>query len=106
MEIIIFSVHIFISFIHNNKDLFDTNNEIHEYKTRNNNNLHRPIANLSKLNKGACISGMKLFNQLPQYIKALTNGHKDFKCTLKRFLYYHSFYSMNEYYEYKEDRRI
>ena len=30
----------------NNKHLFDTNNEIHKYKTRNNNNLHCPIANL------------------------------------------------------------
>jgi len=29
-----------------NKHLFDTNNEIHKYKTRNNNNLHLPIANL------------------------------------------------------------
>jgi len=45
-------------------------------------------------------------NHLPQYIKALTNDHKYFKSTLKRFLYHHSFYSMNGYYEYKEDRRI
>jgi len=90
----------------NNKHLFDTNNEIHKYKTRNNNNLHRPKANLSKFNKGAYISGIKVFNHLPQYIKALTNDHKYFKFTLKRFLYHHSFYSMNEYYEYKEDRRI
>jgi len=35
----------------NNKHIFDTNNEIHKYKTRNNNNLHLPIANLSKFNK-------------------------------------------------------
>jgi len=90
----------------NNKHLFDTNNEIHKYKTRNNNNLHLPIANLSKFNKGAYISGIEVFNHLPQYIKALTNDHKYFKSTLKRFLYHHSFYSMNEYYEYKEDRRI
>jgi len=47
----------------NNKHLFDTNNEIHKYRTRNNNNLHHPIANLSKLN----ISGIKVFNYLPQY---------------------------------------
>jgi hypothetical protein len=26
--------------------------------------------------------------------------------TLKRFLYHHSFYSVNKYYEYKKDRRI
>jgi len=90
----------------NNKHLFDTNNEIHKYKTRNNSNLRCPIANLSKFNKGACISGIKVFNDLPQYINSLTNDHKYFKCTLKRFLYQHSFYSVNEYYEYKEDRRI
>ena len=90
----------------NNNHLFDTNNKIHKYKTRNNNNLHCPIANLSKFNKEAYISGIKVFNHLPQYIKALTNDHKYFKSTLKRFLHHHSFYSMNEYYEYKEDRRI
>jgi len=90
----------------NNKHLLDTNNEIHKYKTRNTNNLHLPMANLSKFNKGAYISGIKVFNHLLQYIKALTNDHKYFKSTLKRFLHHQSFYSMNEYYEYKEDRRI
>jgi hypothetical protein len=39
----------------NNKHLFDTNNEIHKYKTRNNNNLHHPITKLSKFNKEAYI---------------------------------------------------
>jgi len=89
----------------NNKHLFDANNEIHKYKTRNNYNLNRPIVNLSKSNKGAYISGIKVFNHLPQYVKALTNDHKYFEFTLKRFLY-HSLYSMNEYYEHKEDIRI
>jgi len=42
----------------NIKHLFDTNNKIHKYKTRNNNNLHHPIANLSKFNKGAHISSI------------------------------------------------
>ena len=64
------------------------------------------MANLSKFNNGAYISGIKAFNHLSQYIKALTNNHKHFKSTLKRFLFHHSFYSMNEYYEYKEDRKI
>jgi len=71
-------------------NLFDTNNEIHKYKTRNNNNLHYPIADLSKFNNGAYISGIKVFNHLPQDIKALTNDHKYFKSTLKGFLYHHS----------------
>jgi len=51
-----------VSYTVNNKHLFDTINEIHNYKARNNNNLHHPIANLSKFNKGAYISGIKVFN--------------------------------------------
>jgi len=88
----------------NNKYLFNTNNEIHKYRTRYNNNLHLPIVNLSKFNKGAYISGVEVFNHLPQYIKALANDQKCFKSTLKRFLYHHSFYSVDEYYEYEEDK--
>jgi len=84
--------------------LFNTNNKIHKYGTRYNNNLHLPIVNLSKFNKGPYISGVKVFNHLPEYIKALANDQKCFKSTLKRFLYHHSFYSMDEYYEYKDDR--
>jgi hypothetical protein len=86
----------------NNKHLFDTNNEIHKYKTRNNNNLQLLLANLSKFNKGAYISGTAIFNHLPQYIKDLTDNQTIFKSTLKGFLCHHSFYSMNEYYKYKE----
>jgi hypothetical protein len=86
----------------NNKHLFDTNNEIHKYKTKNKKNLYLPVANLSKFNKGAYISGIKVFNHLPQNIKDLTDNQTNFKSTLKRFLYHHSFYSMNEYYNYKE----
>jgi hypothetical protein len=41
----------------NNKHLFDAINEIHNYETRNNNNLHLPLSNSSKLNKEAYISG-------------------------------------------------
>jgi hypothetical protein len=89
----------------NNKHQFDTNNKIHKYKTRNKNNLHLPVANLSKFNKGAYITGIKVFNHLPQYIKDFTDNQTNFKSTLKRFLYHHS-YSMNEYYNYKEAKEF
>ena len=69
----------------NNKHLFETNKEIHKYKTRNNNDLRRPITNLSKFTKCVYVSGIKVFNHFPQYIKVLTNDHKYFKSTLKRF---------------------
>jgi len=53
----------------NNKHLFDTNNKIHKYKTRNNNNLRLPIANLSKFNKGAYISGIKFLTTFFNILK-------------------------------------
>jgi hypothetical protein len=84
----------------NNKHLFEANNEIHKYETRNNNNLHLPLANLTKFSKGAYISGIKAFNHLPQSIKNLIKNQKHFKSALKRFLHHHSFYSINEYYNY------
>jgi hypothetical protein len=37
------------------------------------------MADLSKFNKGIHISGIKVFNQLSQYVKALTNDQKCFK---------------------------
>ena len=99
-------IHSLVLYTVNNKHLFDVNNKIHKYKTRNNNDLYLPLVSLSKFNKGAYVPGIKVFNHLPQYIKELINNQTYFKSTLKRFLYYHSFYSMNEYYNYKaEDSR-
>jgi hypothetical protein len=82
-----------------NKHLFTADNEIHKYNTRNNNNLHPALANLTKYNKGPYISGIKVFVHLSQYLKTLVHNPKH----LKRFLYHYSFYSMEEYYEYKEN---
>jgi hypothetical protein len=48
----------------------------------------------------------KVYNQLPQSIKILANDENSFKFALKRFLYNHSFYSMNEYFQYKEDKGL
>ena len=39
-------------------------------------------------------------------IKVLVNDIKYFKLCLKRFLYHHSFYSIEEYFEYNEDKDI
>jgi hypothetical protein len=67
----------------NNKHLFTANNEIHNYNTRNNNNLHPALANLAKFNKGPYTSGIKIFNRLPQYLKALVHNSKHFRSSLK-----------------------
>jgi hypothetical protein len=71
----------------NNKHLYNTSNEIHNYRIRYNNNLHLQIVNLTKFNNGAYFSRIKVFDHLPEYIKNLPSNQKCFINTLKRFLY-------------------
>jgi hypothetical protein len=92
-----------ILFTINNKHLFNTNNEIHEYNTQYNNNFHPSLSKLTKLKNGPFIMGIKVFNHLPQFLKASVHNTKQFRSLLKRFLYHHYFSSMEEYYEYKEN---
>ena len=97
----IFSI---ILFTVKNKHLFTSNREIQKYKTRNSTNLHLLSVNKTKFYKVPYISGFKAFNHLSQYIKILVNDMKHFKLSLKRFLYRHYFYSIEEYFEYNEDK--
>jgi hypothetical protein len=90
----------------NNRYLFNTNNEIQKYKTRVSCNLHLPAVNLTKFHKGAYISGIKVFNHLPQSLQILANDDKSFTSTLKKFLKHHSFYSTHEYYQFMEDEGV
>jgi hypothetical protein len=83
----------------NNKHLFNLNNEIHKYNTRLHSNFDVPIVHITKLYKGAYISGIKVFNHLRQVIKNLANNEKSFKLILKRVLYQHPFYSISEYFQ-------
>ena len=56
LRIIYFTyVHSLIMFTVNNKHLYNTNNEIHNYRTRYKDILHLPIASLAKFNKGTNI---------------------------------------------------
>jgi hypothetical protein len=93
-----------ILFTVNNKHLFTPNNEIHKYETRNNTNVHLPTVNITKFCKGPYILGSEASNHLPHHIKILANVVKSFKSSLKRFLYHHSFYSIEEYYKYNDDK--
>jgi len=60
--------------------------------------------NLTKFYKGPYVSGTKAFSRLPRHIKILVNDMKCFKLSLKRFLCHHSFYSVEEYYKYTDDK--
>ena len=96
-------VYSLILFTINNKHLFPSNSEVLEYNTRHNNNLHPSLCNLTKFKNGPYMMGIKVFNHLPQFLKALVYNTNHFRTPLKRFLYQHSFYSIEEYYDYTEN---
>jgi hypothetical protein len=100
-----YSQYIYSLMLHtvNNKHLYTPNSEIHKYRTRYKNNLHLPIANLTRYTERPYFSAVKVYNHLPEYIKSLSLDQKRFKNTLKRFLCQHSFYSTQEYYDFKGD---
>jgi hypothetical protein len=97
----IYALHIYslVLYIINNKHIFNLKKEFHKHKTRARNNLYLPEIKVRKYSKGAYIAGIKVFNHLPLTIKMLVADMTSFKTALKRFLYHHSFYSMNEYYQ-------
>jgi hypothetical protein len=51
-----------------NKNFFE-NSELYDYTTRLCKNLHMPSMNLAKFDSRAYITGVRVFNQLPQSIK-------------------------------------
>jgi hypothetical protein len=86
-----------------NMHLLASNGEIHKYETRSNKDLHLPTANSTKYIKGPYYTAIKVYNYLPRYMKSLASNKKKFKYTLKRFLCQHSFYSIKEYFDFKEN---
>ncbi len=50
-------------------DLFQTNNNIHQYRTRQANNLHVDKFKLEYYNTSFTITGAKLWNSLPLNVK-------------------------------------
>ena len=70
----------------NNKHLFMHNSKVHNYNIRTSNDLHLPTATLTRYQIGAYYSGVRIYNQLPAYIKNVDNYTRVSKKTLKRFL--------------------
>ena len=81
--------------------LFTLNSENHTKSTRQFNNFYHPITNLTVYQRGVHYMGIKIFNNLPPYIKDISNNVKKFEICLKRFQHIHSFYSIEEYFQHK-----
>jgi hypothetical protein len=91
-----------VLFIINNRNLFFDNAELYTIKTMNSYNLHPLLFHLTKYQKGLHYAGVRVFNHLPTRIKSISNETKLFKMTLKKFLLENSFYSMDEFFNFKE----
>jgi hypothetical protein len=74
-----------------NQEHFQTNFAVHSVNTRNKNQLHRPIANLSCFQNSAYYAGINIFNSLPSSLTSLVNKKAQFKVALKRHLITHYF---------------
>ena len=89
-------------FVVNNRNLFLDNTELYTIKTRNSYNLHPPLSQLTKYQKGVHYTGIRVFSHLPTSIKSIANETKMFKKTLKRFLLDNSLYFIDEYFHFKK----
>jgi hypothetical protein len=90
----------------NNMDSYQFISDVHNRNTRqgHNFNLYKPLVDLSLYHKGAYYMGIRLFNHLPVYIKKLYNDPVNFKLVLKEFLCVHSFYTLNDYFDFIYDK--
>jgi hypothetical protein len=90
-----------MQYVVNNTHSFIRNTEAHDIGTRQNINLFPPNISLTRVQKGVYYSGIKIYNHLPTELKQLSNDQKSFGLALKRFLFANSFYTLNEYFNYK-----
>jgi len=88
-------------FVVKNKNLFTLNSENHTKNTRQFNNFYQPITKFTVYQRGVHYMGIRNLNNLPPYIKNISNNVRKFEIYLKRFLHIHSFYSIQEYFQYK-----
>jgi hypothetical protein len=96
----LYTKHFLSVYVYSKKQTFTTNIQIHTVNTWFKTNLHPPIANLTKFQKGVYYSGIKIFDNLPHEIKDLANETIQFWNALKRFLLKNSFYNSEEYLNY------
>jgi hypothetical protein len=76
---------------------FTTNSDNHAINTRHKSSLYPPLLRLTKYQKRAYYTGIKIFNCLPLTIKELSGNIKHFKKSLKKFLLQGSFYTVEEF---------
>jgi hypothetical protein len=92
----------FVMFVVNNMELFIENSEMYKVVTRNSSNLHLRLSNLTVFQKGPQYLGIKVYNSLPSNIKQLSRNKNKFEKALLLFFHLHSFYNMDDFFNYKD----
>jgi hypothetical protein len=87
-----------MSFVVDNQDLFQANSSVTCIKTRQRVQLHQPFVALSCIQKGVTFSSIKIFNALPRSLVKRKTENLRFKNAWTRFLMYHSFYTLEEFF--------
>jgi ribosomal protein S30 len=93
-------------FVVTNRKEFIANTETYEIKTKQQKDLHQPLANLKKYQNRIHYLGIKVYNDLPPHIKDISNDLKKSKVKLKQILHIHSFHSLQEYLNYRFSQGI
>jgi len=71
-------------FVVKNSKLFSVNKDLHLINTRQQSNLHQPLAHLKKYQLGPYNMGIKLFNILPASTKDESHNPSRFRSLLKK----------------------
>jgi len=98
----IFSLFLFVA---KNRDLYESNSEIHNINTRFSSDLHTPTANLTTFQKDPFYFGIKVFNHLPTSIKNTSHNINQFRSVLKSFLCINSSY-LEEYFAWNSNSNL
>lgn len=85
-----------LSFTKSNLNTFPTNADLHSHNTRNQNNIFISHCNTSFRKNTFIQIGIKMYNNLPQYMKEIPAVPK-FRKELHKFLIQNSFYSVDEF---------
>jgi hypothetical protein len=96
------SLYIFplLGFVIKKKDLFSTNNETHNYGTRQLLDFHYPSANLKKFQTRVKYMSAKIYSSLKKKKKNEINNTKKFESLLTKFLLENSLHSSEEFYNF------
>ena len=96
----IFSLLLFVA---KNRDLYESNSEIHNINTRFSSDLQTATANVTTFRKGPFYLRIKDFNYLPTSNKNASHDIKQFRTPLKSFLFVNSLYSLEEYFSWNSN---